>query len=174
MENNDNGEVLMRRRSDGAPVSMPGTGVRGNAAPAGPAEGEQLERRRLALQAALERDKAAAEVLLDRLERRSESLREFLLEAGKNLEKTEELKLVINAEREFLVRISRLELQCARAAGKCPELRGGEGGGTPRESAETPAAPQAVNGSFRQALPLIAGMIVSALIIGGVMAMIFL
>ena len=173
MENNDNGEVLMRRRSGDAPVSVPVSAGRTNVS-ASPAEGEQLERRRLALQAALERDKAAAEVLLDRLERRSESLREFLLEAGKNLEKVEELKLVIHAEREFLVRISQLELQCARASGKCPELRGGEGGGAPRESAAVPSAPPAVSGTFRQALPLIAGMIVSALIIGGVMALIFL
>ena len=171
---NDNGEVLMRRRSDDAPAGVPGTGMRNDPAPASPAEGEQLERRRLALQAVLERDKAAAEVLLDRLERRSESLREFLLEAGKNLEKAEELKLVIHAEREFLVRISRLELQCARAAGKCPELRGGEADAAPRESAGAPGVPQASSGSFRQALPLIAGMIVSALIIGGVMALIFL
>ncbi|MBQ7696384.1 MAG: hypothetical protein IJT50_14815 [Lentisphaeria bacterium] len=172
MENNDNGEVLMRRRSDGAPASVPAAG-RGSA-PAGPSEGEQLERRRLALQAVLEHDKAAAEVLLDRLERRSESLREFLLEAGKNLEKVDELKLVIHAEREFLVRIGQLELQCARAAGRCPELRGGEGESSPREVAEVPAAPSVAGGSFRQALPLIAGMIVSALIIGGIMAMIFL
>ena len=173
MEHNDNTEVLMRRRSDDAPAAVPVPPGRG-AASAAPAEGEQLERRRLALQAALERDKAAAEVLLDRLERRSETLREFLLEAGKNLEKAEELKLVIHAEREFLVRISQLELQCARAAGKCPELRSGEGGPAPREAAEVPAASPAVSGSFRQALPLIAGMIVSALIIGGVMAVIFL
>lgn len=173
MENNDNGEVLMRRRGGDAPVSVPVSAGRSNGSP-GPAEGEQLERRRLALQAALEHDKAAAEVLLDRLDRRSESLREFLLEAGKNLEKVEELKLVIHAEREFLVRISQLELQCARASGKCPELRGGEEERSSRESAETPAASPAGSGSFRQALPLIAGMIVSALIIGAVMAMIFL
>jgi len=173
MENNDNGEVLIRRRGGDAPVSVSVSAGRANVS-ASPAEGEQLERRRLALQAALERDKAAAEVLLDRLERRSESLREFLLEAGKNLEKAEELKLVIHAEREFLVRISQLELQCARASGKCPELRGGEAERPPRESAEAPSAPPTVSGAFRQALPLIAGMIVSALIIGGVMALIFL
>ena len=173
MENNDNGEVLMRRRGGDAPVSVPVSGGRPNGSP-GPAEGEQLERRRLALQTVLEHDKAAAEVLLDRLERRSESLREFLLEAGKNLEKVEELKLVIHAEREFLVRISQLELQCARASGKCPELRGGEEERSSRESAEAPTASPAASGSFRQALPLIAGMIVSALIIGGVMALIFL
>ena len=173
MEHNDNTEVLMRRRSDDAPAAVPVPPGRA-ASPAAPAEGEQLERRRLALQAALERDKAAAEVLLDRLERRSESLREFLLEAGKNLEKVEELKLVIHAEREFLSRIGQLELQCARASGKCPELRGGEGEPAPRESAEAPAASPGAGGSFRQALPVIAGMIVSALIIGGIMAMIFL
>lgn len=171
---NDKGEVLVRERVGETPA-VPAESVRKSPASWGSsfASEQQLERRRLELQTALERDKAAGEALLARLDRRSEALREFLLEAEKNLEKLEELKLVIHAEKEFLTRIGQLELRCARAAGRCPELRGGEAAGEKRQEEGTPV-PQTMGGMFQQSLPMIFGMIVGALIIAGAMALIFL
>ena len=168
---NDKGEVLVRQRGGESPAAPADFGHK---APVSGGSGEpQLERRRLELQIALERDKATGEALLARLDRRSEALREFLLETEKSLEKVDELKLVIHAEKEFLARIGQLELQCARAAGKCPELRSGEAFGE-RSREEGGSAPQTMGGMFQQALPLILGIVAGALIVAGAMALIFL
>ena len=174
----ESGEVLMRGRkvenSTEKPLEKSGTLT---GAPAGnsnfTAHNAEFDRRRVELRKLMARNRAAAESELARLSKRCDVLKEFLIDSDNAAGELENLGSIINAEKEFSGRLEQLELRYYKLCGKVFE-NPGIGAHSSTAAQESEVAPRRQGGSFKECLPLLIGMIVSALIIALTLMLLFL
>ncbi len=136
------------------------------------AHNPEFDRRTNELRKKMVCDKAAAEAELGRLSRRCDLLKEFLFEHSSAAENLENLNSIINAEKEFSGRLEQLELRYYKLCGKVFE-NPGIGAHSSTAAQESEVAPRR-QGRSREYLPLLIGMIVSALIIALTLMLLFL
>jgi hypothetical protein len=174
MEQQETTEILSRGRG---PAAAPVQERAGKSA--SPLSGEnftahnaEFDRRMTELKKRLVCDRAAAESELSRLARRCDVLKEFILENDRASENLEQLPSLVHAEKEFSVRMEQLEIRYYKYYGKFSDRPAGERNAA-QESGRMASYP-VERSFFKEALPLLAGMILSALIIAFAMALIFL
>jgi hypothetical protein len=176
MEQQETSDVLTRER--GEVSSSVQTTVPRSSAPrtAGGTENftahnAEFDRRTIELRKTVIRNRAAAESELARLSRRCDILKEFLFESDSTAENLENLKSLINAEKEFSLRLDQLEMRYYKFLGRFSDKLTGEAVSEGRS--ETPSA-AAVQHSFKDQLPVAGGIILGALIIALTLMAIFL
>ena len=174
METQEKTEILTRGRGTAA---APAQERAGNSTASASGEGftahnAEFDRRMAELKKRLVCDRAAAESELSRLARRCDVLKEFILENDRASENLEQLPSLVHAEKEFSVRMEQLEIRYYKYYGKFSDRPAGERNAA-QESGRMASFP-VERSFFKEALPLLAGMILSALIIAFAMALIFL
>ncbi|MBE6385683.1 MAG: hypothetical protein E7048_08470 [Lentisphaerae bacterium] len=137
------------------------------------AHNPEFDRRTNELRKRMVCDRAAAEAELSRLGKRCDLLKEFLFEHSSAAENLENLNSIINAEKEFSGRLEQLELRYYKLCGRVFE-NPGIASHSSAVSQESDGVPHRQGGSFREYLPLLTGMIVSALIIALTLMLLFL
>ena len=174
MEQQETTEILTRGRGTAA---VPAQERAGKNAPSVSGEGftahnAEFDRRMAGLKKRLVCDRAAAESELARLTRRCDVLKEFILENDRAAESLEQLPSLFNAEKEFSARMEQLEIRYYKHYGRFSDRPAGERNAL--QESDRMASFPVERSSFKEALPLLTGMILSALIIAFAMAMIFL
>jgi hypothetical protein len=137
------------------------------------AHNAEFDRRVTELKKRLVCDRAAAESELARLTRRCDVLKEFILENDRAAETLGQLPSLFHAEKEFSARMEQLEIRYYKYYGKFSDRPAGERSSLQEREYAAGSLP-VERSSFKEALPLLIGMILSALIIAFAMALIFL
>ena len=174
MEPQETTEILTRGRGTAAVPAQECVGKR-MASVSGEgftAHNAEFDRRMAELKKQLVCDRFAAESELSRLARRCDVLKEFILENDRAAETLEQLPSLVHAEKEFLVRMEQLEIRYYKYYGKFSDRPAGERSSA-QESERIVSSP-VERSFFKEALPLLIGMILSALIIAFAMGVIFL
>lgn len=175
MEQHENTDVLTRGRGSVTASQKNTSESSASLAPSGDnftAHNPEFDRRTNELRKRMAYDKAAAEAELARLTKRSDLLKEFLFEYSSTAENLEHLNSIINAEKEFANRLEVLEQHYYKMCGKLFEGPGGACASvTPVQ--EPVSAPRGQS-AFKELLPLVIAIVVSALIVAFTLLLVFL
>lgn len=172
MEQQETSDVLTRGRGEvSSPVQMtaPRTGGSGENFTAHNAE---FDRRTIELRKTLIRNRAAAESELARLSKRCDILKEFLFESDSTAENLENLKSIINAEKEFSLRLDQLEMRYYKFLGRFSDKLTEDA--VSEKNSHLPPSAAMVQHSFKDQLPVAGGIILGALIIALTLLALFL